>query len=142
MSSLSLVSIMFLLRLLGMTSACTDILVTPGASHDGAMIAYNADSPKLFGYLYHYPASRDIDPGTVHSIYDWDSGVYLGDIPEASETYNVVGNTNEHGLVIGETTFGGVDILAWQQTDGMIDYGSLIWITLQRAKTCREAIGE
>ena len=76
----------------------------------------------------------------MRSVYDWDSGVYLGDIPEALETYNVVGNTNEHGLIIGETTFGGVDVLAWTQTDGLLDYGSLIWITLQRAKTCREAI--
>uniref|UniRef100_A0A7S3LFR9 Dipeptidase n=1 Tax=Amphora coffeiformis TaxID=265554 RepID=A0A7S3LFR9_9STRA len=122
--------------LLCLTQACTDILVTPGASHDGAMIAYNADSPTLFGYLYHYPASQN-PPGTIRSVYDWDSGVYLGDIPEVAETYNVIGNTNEHGLVIGETTFGGV---MEQNTEGKIDYGSLIWITLQRAKTCREAI--
>ena len=117
----------------------TYLLPFAGASHDGAMIAYNADSPALFGYLYHYPASHH-EPGTMRSVYDWDSGVYLGEIPEAEETYNVVGNTNEHGLVIGETTFGGVQVLDGTQTDGKIDYGSLIWITLQRAKTCAEAI--
>lgn len=65
----------------------------------------------------------------MRKVYDWDSGVYLGEIPEATETYNVVGNTNEHGLVIGETTFGGVEELAWTQTDGKIDYGSLIYIS-------------
>ena len=93
---------------------------------------------QLFGYLYHYPASFHSDEHEMmRSVYDWDSGVYLGDIPEASQTYNVIGNTNEHGLVIGETTFGGI---MEQNQDGKIDYGSLIWITLQRAKTCREAI--
>ena len=73
-------------------------------------------------------------------MYDWDSGVYLGDIPQAVETYNVVGNSNEHGLVIGESTFGGVSILAWNQTGAVMDYGSLIYITLQRCKTAQEAI--
>jgi dipeptidase len=117
--------------------ACTDILVTPGASVEGsAMIAYNADSPTLFGSIYHYSANY-----SWNSIYDWDSGVYLGDIqPETETTYNVVGNSNEYGLVIGESTFGGVRILAYNQTDATIDYGSLIWLTLQRAKTVPEAI--
>jgi dipeptidase len=123
--------------------ACTNILVTPGASHDGAsIIAYNADSPTLFGVLYHYPAAdNNIPNGTMRKIYDWDSGVYLGEIPETTSfTYNVVGNANEHGLVIGETTFGGVPILAWNQTKGIIDYGSLIYLTLQRCKTIACAI--
>ena len=126
--------------------ACTDILVTPGASEDGAaMISYNADAPQLFGYLYHYPASTTnaSDSGgksKMRKIYDWDSGVFLGEIPEAEETYNVVGNGNEHGLVIGETTFGGVPLLAWNQTGAIMDYGSLIYVTLQRAKTVKEAI--
>jgi dipeptidase len=121
--------------------ACTDILVTPGASFEGsAIIAYNADSPTLFGSIYHYPPSND-DETKMRSIYDWDSGIYLGEIPEASkETYNVVGNSNEYGLVIGESTFGGVRVLAYNQTDAKIDYGSLIWLTLQRAKTVKEAI--
>jgi dipeptidase len=135
--------------------ACTDILVTPAASVDGsAMIAYNADSPTLFGSIYHYPATKSAGNSAsstananvnankmrMRQVYDWDSGVYLGEIPEALETYNVVGNSNEHGLVIGESTFGGVAVLAWNQTSAIIDYGSLIYITLQRSKTVLEAI--
>ncbi|GAX26969.1 hypothetical protein FisN_9Lh273 [Fistulifera solaris] len=122
--------------------ACTDILVTPGASVEGsAMMAYNADSPTLFGSIYHYPPYNNDDETKMRSIYDWDSGIYLGQIPEESkETYNVVGNSNEYGLVIGESTFGGVRVLAYNQTDAKIDYGSLIWLTLQRAKTVKEAI--
>lgn len=120
--------------------ACTDILVTPGSSTDGsAIIAYNADSPTLFGSIYHYPTSTS-SSGEVRQVYDWDSGVYLGVIPEAAETYNVIGNGNEHGLVIGESTFGGIRPLAYNQTGAIIDYGSLIYLTLQRAKTAREAI--
>ena len=121
--------------------ACTDILVTPGASADGsAMIAYNADSPTLYGVIYHYPATTSLSKNSTRKVYDWDSGVYLGEIPEVEETYNVVGNSNEYGLVIGESTFGGVSVLAWNQTDAIMDYGSLIYITLQRSKTAREAI--
>jgi dipeptidase len=126
---------------------CTDILVTPGASVDGsAMISYNADSPTLMGMLYHYPATNNSKSTSnssemmVRKVFDWDSGVYLGVIEEAEATYNVVGNANQHGLIIGETTFGGVSILAWNQTGAVLDYGSLIYITLQRAKTAREAI--
>ena len=124
--------------------ACTDILVTPGASKDSsAMIAYNADSANLYGTIYQYPATNvsinsNSTTTTMRSIYDWDTGVYLGDIAEVSETYQVVGNTNEHGLVIGESTFGGWDFL--RQPNGTLDYGSLIYITLQRAQTCRQAI--
>lgn len=118
--------------------ACTDILVTPGASIDGsAMIAYNADSPTLFGVLYHYPAAQG---GVQRPVYDWDSGVERGYIPEVNQTYNVVGNANEHGLIIGESTFGGLPLLAWNQTGAIMDYGSLIYITLQRSKTVTEAI--
>jgi dipeptidase len=140
--------------------ACTNILVTPGASLDGsAMIAYNADSPVLMGMLYHYPARNNIsslyenDTTTTtttstkteqrpRKIYDWDSGRYLGTIMEdmTIPTYNVVGNTNEYGLVIGETTFGGVSILAWNQTNGILDYGSLIYMTLQQCQTVSCAI--
>ena len=75
----------------------------------------------------------------MRDVYDWDSGVYLGQIPEASHTYNVVGNINEFGLVIGETTFGGISSLQ-SQSAAKIDYGSLIWITLQRSKSAKEAI--
>ena len=130
--------LVFFFSCLSKASACTDILVTPGASVEGsAMMAYNADSPTLFGSIYHYPSSKNNNQD--RKVFDWDSGNYLGVIPEAKETYNVVGNSNEYGLVIGESTFGGVHILA-QQTNAIIDYGSLIWLTLQRAKTVREAI--
>ena len=118
--------------------ACTNFLVTPGASVDGSsMISYAADSHVLYGELYHYPAA-DYPEGAMREIYDWDSGRYLGRIPEVAHTYNVVGNMNEWQLAIGETTFGGLPNLG--NPEGMIDYGSLIYITLQRAKTAREAI--
>lgn len=122
--------------------ACTNILVTPGASEDGnSMIAYNADSGNLMGMLYHYPAISGTAKGAKRKVYNWDTGVYLGEIPEANSTYNVVGNTNERGLVIAETTFGGLSILDPENQPGAkIDYGSLIYITLQRAEFAREAI--
>lgn len=127
-----------------LTAACTDILVTPGASKDGsAMIAYNADSVSLYGVLYHYPRAEGRG-GEMRDIFDWDSGKYLGQISEVNSTYNVVGNSNEHGLVIGESTFGGVPILDGSKQiealGAILDYGSLIYITLQRAKTAVEAI--
>lgn len=130
------------------TWACTNLLVTPSASATGdAMIAYNADSGNLMGQLYHYPATSSSgnevkEVEKMRKVWNWDTAEYLGEIPEAPETFNVVGNTNEHGLVIAETTFGGIDILAdpKYQPDAKIDYGSLIWITLQRSKTVREAI--
>jgi len=118
---------------------CTDVLVTPGASDDGsAMIAYNADSGALMGSLYHYPATEGRG-GEMRQVYDWDSGHYLGNISEVNQTYNVVGNVNEFGLCIGESTFGGLELFA-KQLGAVVDYGSLIYITLQRAKTAREAI--
>jgi len=123
--------------------ACTNLLVTPGASEDGdAMIAYNADSGNLMGMLYHYPATTNNSTTTKRKVWNWDTAVYLGEIEEAEVTYNVVGNTNEHGLVIAETTFGGIDILSnpKHQPNAKIDYGSLIYITLQRAATAKEAI--
>ena len=119
-------------------SACTNFLVGKNASADGStMVTYSADSYSLFGFLSHYPAAT-YPEGAMRKVYDWDSGVYLGQIPEARVTYNVVGNMNEHQLTIGETTYGGRPELV--DTTGMIDYGSLIYITLQRAKTAREAI--
>jgi len=119
------------------TDCCTNYLVSKGASADGSVhFSYAADSGNLYGTLGYYPAGQH-SPGTQRKVYDWDSGVYLGSIPEASETYRVVGNMNEHQLAIGETTFGGRDEL---KGSGHIDYGSLIWITLQRSKTAREAI--
>ena len=97
-----------------------------------------ADDADDFGALLHL-AAGDHPPGTRRKIYDWDSGHYLGTIPEANHTYNVVGNMNEHELVIGETTFGGIAALGAQK-GAVMDYGSLIWVTLQRARTAREAI--
>ena len=126
--------------LLGMTkaSACTNFLVTKGASVDGStMISYAADSHVLYGELYHYPAA-DYPEGAMRDLYDWDSGRYLGQIPEVRHTYNVVGNMNEYQLAIGETTYGGLECL-WEG-EGLMDYGTLIYISLQRCKTAREAI--
>ncbi len=120
------------------SQACTNFIVTKGASKTNAcIISYAADSHVLYGELYHYPASKNA-AGTLRKIQDWDSGKTLGEIPEAPETYNVMGNMNEHNLAIGETTFGGREEL--HDTTGMIDYGSLIYLALQRAKTAREAI--
>jgi dipeptidase len=136
-------SLLLLLFLVTPARACTDLLVTPGASFDGSSIlAYNADSPTLYGSLYHYPQSSTSGSNTttLRKVYNWDTGVYLGEIPEAPKTYNVVGNSNCQGLVIGESTFGGVALLADNQTGAMIDYGSLIYLTLQRARTAKEAI--
>jgi dipeptidase len=119
--------------------SCTNIIVTSGASEDSSnIVAYNADSATLYGSLYHYPAA-DHASGDMRDIFDWDSGAFLGQIPEVAHTYNVVGNANEHGLIIGETTFGGIEALQ-SQKGAKMDYGSLIWTTLQRAATAREAI--
>lgn len=118
--------------------ACTNLLVGKKASVDGStMISYSADSYNLFGELYHFPASK-YPEGAKLKVYDWDTGKYLGEIDQVRETYNVVGNMNEHQLAIAETTFGGRPEL--ENPEGIIDYGSLIYITLQRAKTAREAI--
>ena len=122
----------------GKANACTNFLITKGASADGScMISYAADSHVLYGELYHFPAG-DHAPGTMRDVYDWDGGAYLGQIPEVAHTYNVVGNMNEWQVAIGETTFGGIEALYDGQ--GVIDYGSLIYITLQRATNAREAI--
>jgi dipeptidase len=119
--------------------ACSNIIVTPEISADASsMVAYNADSATLFGCLYHYGAAS-YPKGTKRDVYVWDTGEYLGQIDEAEQTYNVVGNMNEYGLVIGETTYGGLPDLQ-SQSKAKIDYGSLIWITLQRSKTAREAV--
>ncbi|MBB4035187.1 dipeptidase [Dysgonomonas hofstadii] len=118
--------------------ACTNLLVGKKASVDGStMITYSADSYALFGELYHWPA-RKYPNGVMLKVYEWDSGRYMGEIAQVNQTYNVVGNMNEHQLTIAETTFGGREELA--DPDGIMDYGSLIYITLQRAKTAREAI--
>lgn len=131
--------VLFLLAFLYSASACSNIVVSPEASADSSsMVAYNADSATLFGCLYHYPAATHA-PGSMRDVYVWDTGAFLGKIKEAEVTYNVVGNMNEHGLVIGETTYGGLAELQ-EQSKALIDYGSYIWITLQRSKTAREAV--
>ena len=118
--------------------ACTNFLVGKNASVDGStFVTYSADSYSLFGELYHWPAAK-YAPGDMLSVYEWDTSKYLGQIPQVAETYNVVGNMNEYQLCIGETTWGGRDELV--DSLGIMDYGSLIYITLQRAKTAREAI--
>lgn len=135
-----LLTLLAIICLLGMTkaSACTNFLVTKGASVDGStMISYAADSHVLYGELYHFPAA-DYPEGAMRDLYDWDSGKYLGQIPEVRHTYNVVGNMNEWQLAIGETTYGGLEEL-WHG-EGLMDYGTLIYISLQRCKTAREAI--
>lgn len=117
---------------------CTNFLVGKRASKDGStLISYAADSYNLFGELYHWPA-RQYRPGEMLKIYEWDTGKFLGEIPQALQTYNVIGNMNEHQLAIGETTFGGRPELG--DSTGIMDYGSLIYVTLQRAKNAREAI--
>ncbi len=118
--------------------ACTNLLVGKNASTDGStLISYAADSYGLYGELYHWPA-RQYRPGEMLKVHEWDTGRYLGEIPQALRTYNVVGNMNEHQLAIGETTFGGRPELV--DSTGIMDYGSLIYITLQRARNAREAI--
>ena len=118
--------------------ACTNFIVGKKASADGSVIcSYNADSYGAFMWLYHYPAAKH-QSGEMRKIYEWDTNKYLGEIPEAAETYNVIGNINEWQVTIGETTFGGREEMV--DTTGVIDYGSLIYIALQRSKTAREAI--
>jgi dipeptidase len=129
---------------LASADACTNLLVTPTASADGSsMVAYNADSAALHGALSHWKGGPH-PAGAMRDVYSWDLGKYLGSIPEVEKTYNVMGNANCQGLVIGETTLGGLSELSNVGKDyrngTILDYGQLIWITLQRAATAREAI--
>ena len=120
------------------SKACTNIIVTRGASADNSnIISYAADSHVLYGELYFHPAAI-WKPGTMLDVIDWDSYRPLGSIPQVERTYKTVGNMNEYQLIIGETTWGGRREL--HDPKGIMDYGSLIYITLQRAKTAREAI--
>ena len=118
--------------------ACTNVIVTKGASADGSiLVSYAADSHWLYGEMY-FQDAKDWKPGQMRKIYDWDSGRYLGEIDQVAHTYKRVGNMNEHQLIIGETTFGGRHELV--DRHGIVDYGSLIYIALERCKTAREAI--
>jgi len=120
------------------TFACTNFIVTKGASKDGSvMVSYSADSHTLYGELYHWGAAT-YPAGTMMEVIEWDSGKKLGQIPQVAQTYNVVGNMNEFQVCIGETTYGGLKEL--ETPNGIMDYGSLIYITLQRVKSAREAI--
>ena len=118
--------------------ACTNLIVGKNASADGSVIvSYSADDFGSFGYLRHFAAGKH-GKGSMRPVYNWETNNYAGEIEEAAETYNVIGNMNEHQLTITETTFGGRPELV--DSTGLLDYGSLIYITLQRAKTAREAI--
>ncbi len=117
--------------------ACTSLIAAPGATAGGSsMITYAADSHTLYGALYHQPAA-DHAAGAMRDVVEWDTGRHLGQIPEVKHTYSTMGNMNEHGLTIAESTWGGRPEL---EGSGLIDYGSLIYITLQRAKTAKEAV--
>ena len=118
--------------------ACTNFIVGKKASADGSVfISYSADSYGMSGFVAHFPAAV-YPEGTMRDIYNWDEGEYLGQFREARRTYNVLGNINEHQVAIAETTFGGREELV--DTTGIIDYGSLIYLALQRSRTAREAI--
>ena len=120
------------------SNACTNVLVTKGASTDGSnMISYAADSHQLYGELYFAPAGV-WNSGDQRKINEWDTGKFLGYIPQVSRTYQRVGNMNEYQLIIAETTYGGRSEL--EDPKGIMDYGSLIYVALERAKTAREAI--
>lgn len=117
---------------------CTSLIAGKDATPDGSvLVTYAADSHTLYGELYNTPGGTH-QPGEMRRVVDWDSGKYLGEIPQAPVTYTTIGNMNEHGLTIVESTWGGRHEL--MDTTGLIDYGSLIYITLERAKTPREAI--
>lgn len=125
---------------LQVSNGCTNFLVSKGASVDGStMITYAADSHTLYGELYLQPA-KDYPADAFRDIYEWDTGKFLGRIPQVAQTYSVVGNMNEFQVAIGETTYGGREELG-KQSGAIMDYGSLMYVALQRAKTAREAIG-
>ena len=126
------------LGLVDMANACTNFIVGKKASADGSVICtYNADDYGLFINLCHYPAGTH-PKGTVRKIFNWDTNKYQGVIPEAPQTYNVIGNINEFQVSIAETTYGGREEM--EDSAGILDYGSLIYLALQRSKTAREAI--
>ena len=133
-----LISALFLLLPAVEGNTCTNVIVTKGASKDGStLVSYAADSHYLFGELYYHPAA-DWKAGSLLKVYDWDSGKYLGEIDQVAHTWQTVGNMNEKQVIITETTWGGREELMDRR--GRIDYGSLIYIALQRASTAREAI--
>ena len=134
-------SVLMAVAMLGSVSeaeACSNFIVGKKASVDGSvMCSYSADDYGMFQYLCHYPAAKHAK-GEMRKIFDWDSNKYYGEIPEAAETYNVIGNINEWQVTIGETTYGGREEMV--DSTGIMDYGSLIYVALQRSKSAREAI--
>ena len=136
-----ILSTIVLLALLSVqrADACTNFIITKGASTDGSvMVTYAADSHQLYGALYKYNAPKKIKAGEMIPVYEWDTGRFLTNIPQVAKTYSTVGNMNENQVIIAETTYGGREELV--DETGLMDYGSLIYITLQRATTAREAI--
>ena len=134
---ISLVTVIVITGLINLqiTNACTNFLVTKGASVNGSsMISYSADSHQLYGELYFWPA-RDYPAGSYMDVYEWDTHKYMGKIKQVAHTYSVIGNMNEHQLAIGETTYTGNESLI--DTTAIIDYGSLIYISLQRARNAQ-----
>lgn len=128
----------FLLAMAGYASACTNFIATKGATTDGSvLVTYNADDYGLFTGLCHYAAGKHAKTER-REIIDYDTQASHGTIPEAPVTYNVIGNINEYQVSIGETTYGGREEMV--DNSGIIDYGSLMYLGLQRAKTAREAI--
>lgn len=120
--------------------ACTNLIAAKGATTDGSvMTTYSADSHNLYGYLHHAPAARHAK-GAVREIREWDTDKPLGSIPQPEQTYNVIGNMNEHQVVIGESTWGGRKECADTTGSSVMDYGSLIYVALERARTAREAL--
>ena len=118
--------------------ACSNFIVGKKASVDGSvMCSYSADDYGMFQYLCHYPAAKHAK-GEMRKIFDWDTNKYHGEIPEAAQTYSVIGNINEWQVTIAETTYGGREEMV--DSTGIMDYGSLIYVALQRSKTAREAI--
>ena len=137
--TLILTGLLWLALQVRVADACTNFLITKGATVDGStMITYAADSHTLYGEMYFWPAA-DHQSGEMTDVIEWDTGKFLGKIPQVPHTYQVTGNMNEHQVAIGETTFGGREELQ-HQPGAIVDYGSLIYLALQRAKTAREAI--
>lgn len=133
-----LATIAFTLLAHGAAKPCTNLIVTRGASQNGSvMVSYAADSHTRYGTLVYFPAAK-YPEGTMLKIYEWGKNRYLGEIPQVRETYTVTGNMNEHQVIIGESTWGGLE--SQFDPEGIVDYGSLMYIALQRAKTAREAI--
>ena len=129
---------LFFLTMITYANACTNLIATKGATTDGSVfVTYTADDYGMFTNLCHYPAGTHAK-GDRREIIDYDTHESHGFIPEAPVTYNVIGNINEYQVSIGETTYGGREEMV--DKDGIIDYGSLMYLGLQRSKTAREAI--